>query len=221
MTYQYIFFDLDGTLTDSREGITKGVQYALKHMGIEEPDLAKLEPFIGPPLLESFAEYYGFSMEQGREAVEYYREYYSGTGVYQNLLFEGVLELLESLKKHGRVVATASSKPEHFVKMILKQFQVDKYFDYICGGSMDESRLSKEDVIRELLFRMNLSEEEKKKVLMVGDRRHDVEGAARFSIPCLGLSMGFAAEGELERAGAVAVVDNMKEIEAFILREQV
>lgn len=221
MEYQYIFFDLDGTLTDSREGITKSVQYALRHMGIEEPDLTKLEPFIGPPLLQSFQEYYGFSLEQARKAVEYYREYFSGTGVYQNVLLEGVPELLRSLKAHGRTVAVASSKPEPFVRLILSNFQVEAYFDQICGASMDESRNCKADVLRELLDRMKLSAEEQKKVLMVGDRRHDVEGAAYFGIPCLGVSVGFAGEGELEHAGAVAVADSMKEVEEFILHGQI
>lgn len=216
--YQYLMFDLDGTLTDPREGITRSVQYALRHMGIKETDLTKLEPFIGPPLLESFTEYYDFSMEQAREAVEYYREYFRVTGVYQNRLFDGVPELLADLKSHGKVIATASSKPEPFVRLILEHFHVDAYFDHICGGSMDESRLSKEDVIEELLCsRMRLPKEEWKHVLMIGDRRHDVEGAAKFGIPCLGLSMGFAAEGELEKAGAVLVVDSMEEIRTFIL----
>ena len=216
--YDVILFDLDGTLTDPREGISRSVQYALRHMGIEETDLTKLEPFIGPPLLESFTEYYDFSMEQAREAVEYYREYFSVTGVYQNRLFDGVPELLADLKSHGKVIATASSKPEPFVRLILEHFHVDAYFDHICGGSMDESRLSKEDVIEELLCsRMRLPKEEWKHVLMIGDRRHDVEGAAKFGIPCLGLSLGFAAEGELEQAGAVLVVDSMEEIRTFIL----
>lgn len=215
--YQYIFFDLDGTLTDPRKGITKSVQYALKCMGIEEQDLTKLEPFIGPPLLESFAEYYGFTVEQARQGVDYYREYFSEKGVFQNQLLEGVPKLLISLKTNGKVICVASSKPEVFVRMILEHFQVDSCFDYICGGSMDESRISKEDVIEELLHRMELPEEERKKILMVGDRRHDVEGAAKFGIPCLGLSMGFAAEGELEKAGAVAVADSMEEVENYIL----
>ena len=157
-------------------------------------------------------------MEQAREAVEYYREYFRVTGVYQNRLFDGVPELLADLKSHGKVIATASSKPEPFVRLILEHFHVDAYFDHICGGSMDESRLSKEDVIEELLCsRMRLPKEEWKHVLMIGDRRHDVEGAAKFGIPCLGLSMGFAAEGELEKAGAVLVVDSMEEIRTFIL----
>ena len=186
-------------------------------MGIEEQDLTKLEPFIGPPLLESFAEYYGFTVEQARQGVDYYREYFSEKGVFQNQLLEGVPKLLISLKTNGKVICVASSKPEVFVRMILEHFQVDSCFDYICGGSMDESRISKEDVIEELLHRMELPEEERKKILMVGDRRHDVEGAAKFGIPCLGLSMGFAAEGELEKAGAVAVADSMEEVENYIL----
>ena len=218
--YQYIFFDLDGTLTDPREGITKGVQYALAHMGIHEPDLAKLEPFIGPPLLESFAEYYGFSLEQGRQGVEYYREYYNVTGVLQNRIYEGAPKLLASLKESGRVIATASSKPEPLVRQILGHFHVDTYFDYICGASEDESRMSKESVIEELLHRMALPKEEWKRALMVGDRRHDVEGAAQFGIPCLGVSMGFAAEGELQRAGAIAVADSMEEVLRFVLQKE-
>lgn len=219
--YQYLMFDLDGTLTDPREGITRSVQYALRHMGIEETDLTKLEPFIGPPLLESFTEYYDFSMEQAREAVEYYREYFSRTGVFENRLFDGVPELLRELKSHGKVIATASSKPEPFVRLILEYFHVDSYFDHICGGSMDESRIRKEDVIEELLCnRMQLPKEEWKYALMIGDRRHDVEGAAKFGIPCLGLSMGFAAEEELEKAGAAAIVDSMEGIGEFILNRR-
>ena len=216
--YQYIFFDLDGTLTDPREGITKSVQYALAHMGIDEPDLAKLEPFIGPPLPESFAEYYGFTPEQSRKAVIYYREYFSAAGVFQNRLFDGVPKLLQALRAGGRVTAIASSKPEPFVRQTLIHFQIDSYFDYICGGSLDESRCGKREVLEELLRRMNLSAEERKKILMVGDRRHDVEGAAHFGIPCLGLSIGFAAEGELEKAGAVAVVDSVEAIGKFVLQ---
>lgn len=217
--YQYLFFDLDGTLTDPREGITKSVQYALAKMGIDEPDLTKLEPFIGPPLIDSFMEYYGFSLEQARKGVDYYREYFRVKGLYQNRLFDGASELLAFLKEHGKVLAIASSKPEPFVREILQMFRVDGYFDYICGSTLDEKRTKKEEVIEELLSRMNLSEKDRSRALMIGDRRHDVEGAAVFGIPCLGLSMGFAALGELEAAGAVAVVDSMEEIGTFVCGE--
>lgn len=218
--YQYIFFDLDGTLTDPREGITKSVQYALKKVGIWEEDLSKLEPFIGPPLLESFAAYYGFDLEQSRACVEYYREYFSDRGWKENLLFEGVKELLLRLRAHGKIVAVASSKPEYFVRKILEYFEIDDLFDEICGATMGEARTKKEEVLEELIARLKLDKEEQKKILMVGDRRHDVEGAAVFGIPCLGLSMGFALEGELEQAGAVAVVDSMQEIGDFVLRQE-
>ncbi len=216
--YKYIFFDLDGTLTDPREGITRSVQYALAKMGIEEPDLTKLEVFIGPPLVDSFMEYYGFTLDEARQGTEYYRENFSVCGWCQNKLFDGVKKMLTDLKEHGRVIAIASSKPEYFVEKILAYFEIDGLFDYVCGGSMDESRTRKDQVIEELLKRMNLSGSEKKKILMVGDRRHDVEGAAVFGIPCLGLSMGFAAEGELIQAGAAAVVDSVEGITEYILK---
>ncbi|MDO4262470.1 MAG: HAD hydrolase-like protein [Eubacteriales bacterium] len=217
MRYTYIFFDLDGTLWDSREGITKGVQYALSRMGIEEPDLKKLECFIGPPLTESFPEYYGFSLEQARQGVVYYREYFDREGIYQNKLFPGVRRMLETLRADGRILCTASSKPETAVRETMENFGITDCFDYICGGSLDESRCTKPKVIEELLRRLDLSEEQRKQVLMVGDRRHDVEGAAAFGIPCLGVSLGFAPEGELEKAGAIGVVDSMEELTAYIL----
>lgn len=215
--YQYIFFDLDGTLTDPREGITKSVQYALSRMGIEEPDLKKLEPFIGPPLTDSFMEFYGLTKARAEEAVDYYRERFREKGLYENELLEGVPQMLEHLKEAGRVLAVASSKPEPFVRTIMEHFKIDGYFDYICGSTLDNTRTKKEEVIEELLRRMKLPEEEKKKILMVGDRKHDVEGAAVFGIPCLGLSMGFAEEGELQKAGAAAVADNMQELEKYVL----
>lgn len=218
--YQYIFFDLDGTLTDPKEGITKSVQYALSRMGIEEPDLKKLERFIGPPLKESFEEYYGFTSEMAKEGIGYYREVFQTEGLYQNELLPGVPQMLGALKEAGKILCIASSKPEPFVCKILEHFHIDNYFENVCGSNLDETRTKKAEVIEELLKRLRISGEERSKVLMVGDRKHDVEGAAVFGIPCVGLSMGYAAEGELEKAGAVAVVDSMEELKTFILKEQ-
>lgn len=216
--YKYIMFDLDGTITDPREGITGSVQYALSRMGIEEPDRKKLEPFIGPPLLDSFQRYYGFSEEQARQAVVYYRENFTAKGLYQNKLFEGVPEMLKMLKENGCTTAIASSKPELFVQQILEHFGICQYFDYVCGATMDETRTQKEEVIEELLSRMKLTAEQKQQLLMVGDRKFDVEGAACFGIPCLGISLGFAEDGELEAAGAVHIVDSVREIGEFVLK---
>ena len=186
--YQYILFDVDGTLSDSREGITKSVQYALSKLGVEETDPKRLELYVGPPLIDSFTEIAGLMLEQ--------------------------------LKAAGKVLATATCKAEPYLMETLKMFGLTEYFDYICGGSLDESCRTKDQVIAKVLRQMSLSEEEKKKVLMVGDRKHDVEGAAVHGIPCLGLSMGFAPEGELQNAGAIAVVDTLEEVVRFILGQE-
>ena len=218
MQYRYLFFDLDGTLWDSREGITKAVRYALEQMGYESPDLQDLNKFIGPPLTESFPEYYGMTMEQVRKSVGYFREYFTKTGIYQNRLFDGVPEMLKTLKDAGRILCTASSKPEAHVKITLDYFHITDYFDHICGATLDESRSGKKEVLEELIRRIGLAEEElHKEVLMIGDRKHDVQGAAAFGIPCLGTSMGFAPEGELESAGALAIVNSLQEMTDYIL----
>ena len=218
--YQYILFDVDGTLSDSREGITKSVQYALSKLGVEETDPKRLELYVGPPLIDSFTEIAGLSLEEARQGVIYYREYFSKYGIHQNRMFDGAPQMLEQLKAAGKVLATATCKAEPYLMETLKMFGLTEYFDYICGGSLDESCRTKDQVIAKVLRQMSLSEEEKKKVLMVGDRKHDVEGAAVHGIPCLGLSMGFAPEGELQNAGAIAVVDTLEEVVRFILGQE-
>lgn len=218
MQYRYLFFDLDGTLWDSREGITKAVRYALEQMGYGSPALEELYKFIGPPLTESFPEFYGMTMEQAREGVQYFREYFTTQGIFENRLFDGVPEMLKTLKEAGRILCTASSKPELHVRTTLDYFHITDYFDHICGATLDESRSGKKEVLEELIRRIGLTEEQlHKEVLMIGDRKHDVEGAAVFGIPCLGTSMGFAVEGELKSAGALAVVNSLQEMTDYIL----
>ena len=212
-----ILFDLDGTLIDSSEGIIKSVLYTLDFYGIEETDTTKLYQFIGPPLSESFEKFYGFSKKKAYEAVQKYRERYNKTGIFECKLYPGVEKCIRTLKEQGYRIGMASSKPEVHVLTTLQAFGIDGCFDYICGGSLDESRCVKYKVIEELLHRLNLPEEEMDKVLMVGDRKHDVEGAAVFHIPCLGNAMGFAPKGELEAAGAIGVVHSMKELTDYIL----
>ena len=137
--YQYILFDVDGTLSDSREGITKSVQYALSKLGIEETDPDRLNLYVGPPLITSFTEIAGLSLEEARQGVIYYREYFSEHGIHQNRMFDGVPRMLKQLRDAGRVLATATCKAEPYLIETLKMFCLTDYFDYICGGSIDES----------------------------------------------------------------------------------
>lgn len=218
MSYKYILFDLDGTLTDPKEGITKSVQYALHALGIEEPDLEKLLPFIGPPLMESFRDFYGFDQDKCLLGIEKYREYFRQKGIFENQVFPCTADLLKTLKEQGKIVCLATSKPELFARQILEHFSLAGYFDEAVGCVMDESRsMTKEDVIREAFRRLGISEEQKKQTIMVGDRKHDVLAAKACGIPCIGVTFGYAPEGELAAAGADRIVDNFEELKACLL----
>lgn len=219
--FQYCLFDLDGTLTDPREGITKSVQYALKKQGIDEPDLEKLETFIGPPLRDSFMTKYGMTQQQADETVVFYRERFAPIGVFENQIFEGIPEMLKVLSESGVKVAIASSKPTVFVEKILKHFDIDTYFDVVVGSELDGRRDSKEEVVEEALRQlgiMELSDTEKKaSCAMIGDRKFDIQGAKAFGLTGVGVRFGFADEGELEAEGADYIVDTVKELQNLLL----
>ena len=197
--YKAIFFDLDGTLTDSGEGITKSVQYALEKIGKPEPDLQKLRIFVGPPLLEQFEEYAGIDEETARKAVEIYRERYAPIGIFENELYPGIEEMLSGLKNRGYKLAIASSKPEVFVKIVAEHFHIDSYFDEMVGSEPEGGRTNKTEVIEEALKRLGLSEH-RDQVMMVGDKEHDVFGARRAGLECIAVSYGYGTEEELENA---------------------
>jgi len=211
--FQYILFDLDGTLTDPKEGITRSVQYALHALGIEEPSLDKLEPFIGPPLADSFREFYGLNEEQIATAIAKYRERFNAQGIYENEIYPGIAAMLASLKETGKRLSIASSKPTQFVERILDYFEIRTYFDVIIGSNMDGTRSRKEEVVEEALRQLvppGMTPAEKKiAVAMVGDRRFDIEGAKEHGITSVGVSFGYAPEGELEQAGADFIVDTV------------
>ena len=215
--YQYLLFDLDGTLTDPKEGITKSVQHALRHFGIEVEDPDTLTPYIGPPLIPSFMEFHGLSREQAEEALMVYRERFSTVGLFENEVLEGVPEMLRSLKEKRRFVAVASSKPEEYVRRILDHVDLLQFFDEVVGASMDEKRSAKKDIIEEALLRMGKASGDKS-ILMIGDRKHDVEGARLCNLDSLGVYTGFAPEGELEEAGATYVFHTIGEMAAFLLQ---
>lgn len=213
-SYDTFFFDLDGTITDSAPGITNSVVYALKKYGIEENDYAKLCKFIGPPLDVSFQEYYGFSKEQSLEAIEYYREYYKDKGIFENSVYDGFEEVVKQLKEAGKRLIVATSKPEPFARRIIEHFGLSPYFDYVAGMELDGRRGSKEEVINYALEACGIKD--KSKVLMVGDRRHDVIGARAAGIDCLGVLYGFGTREELEAAGAAYIIERPEEILNFI-----
>ena len=207
MNYTAIFFDLDGTLTDSSEGITKCAQLALSHFGIPAPELDALKVFIGPPLRETFPKF-GVPEEQVEEAVSVFRSRYTTVGKFENRPYDGIRQVLETLLERGLKLYVATSKPQETAVEILDKFDLSRYFRLICGATMDGKRDSKESVIAYLLEQTGTGE----KAVMVGDTAYDVIGANAFSIPTIGVSWGFGAREEMEAAGAISVVDTMEEL---------
>lgn len=209
---QYFLFDLDGTLTDPKEGITKCVQYALRSFGIER-SLDELLCFIGPPLKEQFIAYAGFDREQAEKAVEVYRERFAPIGVFENRAYDGAAELLSCLKKSGKTVALATSKPQVFADMIVKKYGLAPYFDFVLGSELDGTRTDKAQVIAEVMERLGAKPHE---TIMIGDRKHDIVGAKANGIRSVGVRFGYAAEGELEAAGADYIVDDMDGLRSLL-----
>lgn len=220
--FRYCLFDLDGTLTDPREGITKSVQYGLECIGIDEPDLKKLEIFIGPPLLDSYMGMYGLDEETARKAISFYRERFVPIGIFENALFPEVPKMLESLKNRGIHLAVASSKPQTFVHQILKHFEIEEYFEVIVGSELDGRRTAKEEVVEEALRLLGVldmpNEQRFKGCAMIGDRKFDIQGAKAFGLTGVGVRFGFAPEGELEAEGADYIADTIEELTDFLLQ---
>ena len=211
---KYILFDLDGTLTNPKLGITKSIQYALRSKGIDITELDSLTKYIGPPLRDTFMDF-GFNEEEALELITKYREYYKGTGLYENEVYAGIKELLHKLKEKGKRIYTATSKPEKFAKIILEHFKLDHYFDDICGASMDNSRSTKEEVIRYALSKNQITE--LSEVVMIGDREHDVEGARMVGIASIGVLFGYGDRDELECAGADRLAGTVEELNEIIM----
>ncbi|MCI8634464.1 MAG: HAD family hydrolase [Eubacterium sp.] len=210
--YEVVLFDLDGTLTDPGVGITNSVAYALDKYGIQTKSRAELYKFIGPPLHESFEVFYGFSKEQAMEAVAYYREYYRDRGIFENVLYEGMEELLINLKRSGKKLLVATSKPEQFARMILEHFELSKYFDYVAGANMDGTRTRKDEVISYALMAGNVTD--LPKAVMVGDREYDILGAKKVGLDSIGVLYGYGSLGELKEAGADFIVKKAGDIAA-------
>ena len=218
--FEYILFDLDGTLTDPKLGITSSVQYALRALGIEEPSLDRLEPFIGPPLADSFREFYGLEGERLATAIDKYRERFATQGIFENEIYPGIPQMLADLKAKDKLLAIASSKPTLFVEQILEHFEIGKYFDHVVGSNMDGTRGTKEEVVEETLRQMLTVEmtpaQKRDAVAMVGDRKFDIEGARAHGITSVGVLFGHAPEGELEEARADYIVNSVRSLQVLL-----
>ena len=204
MKYKYYLFDLDGTLTDPGIGITNSVMHALEKFNIHVSDRKELYPFIGPPLVDSFEKYFGFDEKQALQAVEYYREYFREDGIFENVVYEGIPEMLGELKSRGAIVALATSKPYEFSVRILDHFDLHQYFDIVGAATMDGRISRKADVISHLIDK--LRENEKSSILMIGDRDQDIDGAKANGLQSAGVLWGYGSREELMDAGADYIV---------------
>ncbi len=215
MTKLYLF-DLDGTITASHPGITRSVRYALRKMNYPEVPLEELKPFIGPPLIPQFKEQCHMNEEQALQAVAFFRERYSAVGKFESSVYPGIPEMLRRLRDAGQKTGIASSKAEQFVREIVRHFQIDTCFDYIFGAAMDGSRVEKPDVIRFALEQSGYTGRPDR-VIMVGDRKYDVEGAHAFGICAAGVTYGYGSREELVEAGADRICGTVRELEDFLL----
>ena len=209
-----LLFDLDGTLTDPKEGITNCVKYALESVGITETNEQILMRFIGPPLVDSFMEFYGFNRQDALNLVAKYRERFAVTGIFENRLYDGVREMLRELKASGYIIALATSKPRVFAKRICEKYEIAEYFDIISGSELNGTNDYKNQVIEAILAELNSPD--RKRVIMIGDRRQDIEGAKQCKIRSVGVRFGYAEEGELEKAGADYIVNDIEELKALL-----
>lgn len=216
MKYKYIFFDLDGTLTDPQEGITNCVKYALESFGIYETDYQKLMRFIGPPLVNSFCEYYGFGREKSLRAVEKYRERFSNIGLFENKVYDGIDDMLQKLVNSGHILVLATSKPKVFADRIMTKYRLRPYFKLICGSELDGTRNEKNEVIEYAVEKLQCPRD---RVIMVGDRKHDIIGAKLCGIASCGVRFGYAEDGELETAGADFIAEDISDLCSILMQK--
>lgn len=212
--FSHILFDLDGTLTDSAEGVIRSVQYALQMYGIEaSPE--ELRSFVGPPLHWSFENSYGFSKTKAFQAVEYYREYYREKGIFENRLYPFVTEMLDALLKSGASLYVATSKPTVFALQVLQHFNVDRYFVTIAGSNLDGTRVDKSEVIDFVLT--NNRDINKNRAVMVGDRKHDIIGARTCGLDSIAVTYGYGSPTELTTAEPTFIVNSVEELSEFLM----
>ena len=215
MNKTVLLFDLDGTLTDPAIGITNGVMRAKEHFHLPEEPREALYRFIGPPLVDGFMDFYGFTKPQAEEAVRVYRSYYGTVGLFENTVYPGIPQLLSDLRAAGKKLAVATSKPEAFSRRILERFELAPYFHHICGASFDESRAQKAQVIAYALEQCGV--EDRSAVVMIGDRKHDILGAKQNGLDSVGVLYGYGNREELSAAGADNIAESVCHLHEILL----
>lgn len=210
-----IFFDLDGTLTDSGLGITKSISYALEKLGKPVPAKKTLELFIGPPLLESYMKICGLTKEEGEKGIDLFREYYSVKGIYENNLYPDIIELLKELKKRDKAIYLTTSKPEEYAKRILKHFEIDSYFSGVYGAFDDEKMSEKEYIIKRALETIQ-PKPTLEETIMIGDREYDIVGATKNGLQSVGVLYGFGSLDELKKANATYIIEKPLDLLAYV-----
>lgn len=213
-SYSTILFDLDGTLSDSSQGIINSIIYALEKYDVNDYDMSLLRKFLGPPLHESFEKFMGFDKEKSLQAVKLYREYFSSKGLFENEIYGGVSDLLQNLKENGKALIVATSKPQLFTDRIMEHFNLAKYFDFIAGSNMDTTRSKKAEVIEYALSECNIKD--KSKVVMIGDRAEDMIGAQTVGVDSIGVEYGYGTFDELKNAGATYIVKTVGELKDLL-----
>ncbi|MED0904162.1 HAD family hydrolase [Bacillus nitratireducens] len=213
--YKTFLFDLDGTLTDPKEGIINSVLYALEKIGIEEVNISELDSFIGPPIQQSFIDRYNMNEIEGERAVFYFREYLKQSGLLENKVYDGITTLLQELKDAGNRLFVATSKPTVFAKQVIEHFQLTTFFEEIVGSNLDGTRIKKEEIIAHIL--QTNEELEKEEMVMIGDRKHDVIGANSNGIASIGVLYGYGSELELSDAGAIHIVKDVEELQSVCI----
>ena len=203
-----ILFDLDGTLTDSKEGILKSIQYALSCYGIEE-DENNLKMFLGPPAHLAFQEFYGFSEEKAFEITNVFRKRYSEKGIYENSIYDGMKGLLERLSSSGVKLCVATSKPQIYTDKILESFEIRKYFDIVVGSDLEGEFCDKSDIIARVI---ELGGYDKSGCIMVGDRKYDIIGAKKNGIKSMAVLYGYGNKEEFVLSGADFIAEKVENI---------
>lgn len=207
---EYIFFDLDGTLTDSSPGIINSLMYAFEKLDFKINGREELRAFIGPPLIDMMMQQYGFSHEKATLGLKLYREYFRDKGIFENSVYDGIPAMLADLQSRGYKLVLATSKPEEFARRILEHFDIAKYFHFIGGSDMGETRSSKAAVIEYAMANCGIKDSEK--CIMVGDREHDVIGADKCGIKTVGVLFGYGSKEELENVEAAYTVETVEEL---------